>query len=224
MLDNFITIWYIHGMRGNAIYRILAAHPEVYWDASNKVGNSLNPLHVPSNETSIAGLAYGTDIAAKIGMWKMGYATYHSCSLFTNTCFKQVMYNWANNRNKILFCLLNPLVYFESKSGSFIIKNSTHKELGLSVNQYKLIAPSNPHIWAYGTRNRLNMPRGYLKPSSNPLAYNLNVDALFSTDYITFETEYYKLIAHFNLTSCLNDVRAFILLVLERDKYISKFY
>jgi hypothetical protein len=32
MLDNFIPVWYTHGMRGNAIYRILAAHPEVYWD------------------------------------------------------------------------------------------------------------------------------------------------------------------------------------------------
>ena len=60
--------------------------------------------------------------------------------------------------------------------------------------------------------------------SSNPMAYNLNIDNLFSTDYITFETEYYKLINRFNLTSCLNRVRAFILLVLERENYISKFY
>ena len=25
-------IWYVQGMRGNAVYRILAAHPEVYWN------------------------------------------------------------------------------------------------------------------------------------------------------------------------------------------------
>ena len=68
------------------------------------------------------------------------------------------------------------------------------------------------------------MPILQYAPSTNPLAYNLNINNLFSTDYITFETEYFKLIAHFNLTSCLNDIRAFILLVLERENYISKFY
>jgi hypothetical protein len=222
MLDNFISIWYSHGMRGNAIYRILAAHPEVYWNTDNKLISSLNPLNIPSNVTSIENLAYGNSIATKIGIWKMGYTTYHSCSLFTQTCFTQVMYSWAHNRNKILFCLVNPIV--KNNDGIYIVRYPTYKELGVSAKQYKLIDPSNPHIWVYGTRDRLNMPKTYFSPSTNPLAYNLNVDALFSKDYVTFETEYYKLIAHFNLTSCLNDIRAFILLVLEREEYIRKFW
>jgi hypothetical protein len=156
-------------------------------------------------------------------MWKMGYTTYHTCSIFTDNCFKEVIHNWAHsNRNKLLFCLLNS--NWTKINMQVPITYPTRRYLGLTVKQYKLVKPSNPHIWVYGTRDRLNMPKNYFQPSSNPMAYNLNIDTLFSTDYITFETEYYKLINRFNLTSCLNRVRAFILLVLERENYISKFY
>ena len=222
MLANFIPVWYSHGMRGNAIYRILSAHPEAYWYTTDELDNSLNPLYVPSNITSIEGLAYGNDIAARIGMWKMGYTTYHTVSLFKQAPFNKVLYAWLNNRDKILFPLLSPK--YKKENDIELLDYSTYKDLNISINRYKLVDPSNPHIWVYGTRNRLNMTKAYFEPSPHPSAYNLNMNNLFSTDYSTFETEYYNLIAHFNLTSCLNNVRAFILLVLERETYISKFY
>ena len=89
MLDNIIPVWYTHGMRGNAIYRILATHPEAYWYNYVHAGsNSQHPLHIPSNATYIEGLEDGNNIAVKIGMWKMGYATYHTCSLLFTCCIK----------------------------------------------------------------------------------------------------------------------------------------
>ena len=197
-------------MRGNAIFRILAVHPEVYWDKkfhANRDPAYPSPLDIPSNITSIVGLA-ANDIADKIGMWKMGYATHHTASLVDGQIWKKVFTNWmfnSYNNSLILFGIANPSATVDEKL-------------------FKLIDTNKPHIWVYGTLNRLNMQPTYYAPSTNPLAYNLNVDNLFSTDYITFETEYYALIANFNLTSCLNKVRAFILLLLEREQYISKFY
>jgi hypothetical protein len=205
MISNFISIWCNHGMRGNAIYRILSAHPEVYWDKYIHAGSkSQHPLHVASNITSIVGLP-DNDIADKIGIWKMGYATYHTASLVGGDQWMNVLHSWISNstNNKLLlFGIINP---YDRKL-------------------LKLIGTNKPHIQVYGKLDRLRMKVIEYKPSTNPLAYNLNINNLFSTDYITFETEYFKLIAHFNLTSCLNQVRAFILLVLEREDYISKFY
>ena len=212
-MDNFLAIWCNHGMRGNAIYRILAAHPEVYWPSKLKVywdkyahesGNLLHPLHVSSNITSINGLA-DNDIADKIGAWKMGYATHHTASLVGSEQWSKVLYSWVSNstNNKLLlFGIINP---YDRKLT-------------------KLVGTNKPHIQVYGKLDRLGMEVKEYAPSINPQAYNLNISNLFSTDYITFETEYFKLINRFNLTSCLNQVRAFILLSLERENYISKFY
>jgi hypothetical protein len=209
MINSFIPIWSYHGMRGNSIFRILAAHPEVYWDKYAHAGSKLlHPLYVPSNITSIESLA-DNDIADKIGMWKMAYATYHTISSIRSPAFPTIIRNWALDFSKhrsLLFCYVNPVGDFN------FVKN------------HKLFSMNKPHIQVYGKLDRLGMEVIEYKPSNNPQAYNLNIDNLFSTDYITFETEYYSLIAHFNLTSCLNDVRAFILLVLEREQYISKFY
>jgi hypothetical protein len=199
-------------MRGNAIFRILAVHPEVYWDKkfhANRDPAYPSPLDIPSNITSIVGLA-ANDIADKIGMWKMGYATYHAASLVGEGQWMDVLHSWMSNstNNKLLlFGIINPC---DRK-----VRNN---------NRALSIITNKPHIQVYGKLDRLGMEVIEYKPSTNPQAYNLNIDNLFSTDYITFETEYYKLINHFNLTSCLNKVRAFILLVLERENYISKFY
>ena len=219
MISNFISIWCNHGMRGNAIYRILSAHPEVYWPSDPKVygdkyayeesSTLLHPLYIASNITSIVGLV-DDDIADKIGIWKMGYATYHTASLVGGDQWMEVLDNWVSNstNNKLLlFGIINPR---DRK-----VRNN---------NRARSIITNKPHIQVYGKLDRLGMKVIEYKPSSNPLAYNLNIDALYSTDYITFEAEYYKLINHFNLTSCLNRVRAFILLSLEREDYISKFY
>jgi hypothetical protein len=221
MLANFIPIWFIHGMRGNSIYRILAAHPEVYWDSKSQIDKSVNSLHVSNNITSIDGIDLTSDIANRIGMWKKGYTTYHSCSMFIQPCFIDILRRWSTT-DKLLFGLVNPCIPPVIKKQDTDIYQS-NEDLGISAEAYKLIDPSRPHIWIHGSRNRLQLPYLYVEPSIEPSAYNLNIDNLFSTDYITFETEYFKLIAHFNLTSRLNAVRAFILLSLEREQYISNF-
>ena len=210
--NKIIILWFKAGMRGNAIYRILSAHPEVFWDAkSQKFSNELieHPLDLPNSVASF-------DIPALKSRWfgvakfRWAYSTYHTHAIFLDIYNKElplVVSEWIATKaykHKKLFLICHP--------------SELH-------NLYKdSIYNTKPHIWLYGTMNRFNKPIKYYAPSTNLLAYNLNIDALFSTDYLTFETEYFKLIAHFNLTSCLNRVRAFILLALEREQYISKFY
>jgi hypothetical protein len=214
------TIWYCHGMRGNSIYRIIAAHPEVYWDnkvQQNSLEETTHPLDLPELVAAFDppdGRFFGTpDI---IGRWKFAYATYHTNSFIDDDNYLRVVRSWITSesyKNKILFSSSHP-----------------NWPSGATCDKKKLLTLTDkPHIWLYGSLNRNYLSSNkssihkYYEPSPHPLAYNINIDNLYSQDYLTFETEYYKLIKHFNLTSCLNRVRAFILLNLERDKYIVQF-
>ena len=226
-----INIWYSRGMRGNSIYRILAAHPEVYWNFTFQQSSHemlQHPLDLPE---TVAGFNPSIDLAPHeerkystnnipylqndIPYLQFGYTTYHTGGYVGDVNTNKIIKEWIISKSyldKKLFLMCHPVEKYR------IDKKATYQPESL------LTLDSNPHIWVYGTRDRLNRTKMYFQPSPHPLAYNLNIDALYSTDYATFEAEYYKLIAHFNLTSCLNRVRAFILLSLERDKYISKFY
>jgi hypothetical protein len=210
MLDKLMVVWYCPGMRGNAIYRILAAHPEVYWNINFQQMTTefiAHPLDLPNLETAI-NIDANAYIYNKLSRWKFSYCSYHAIGYVHDPNTKKLIKAWINSK---------------AYTDNYMFIYNHCKQL-ITTDDDLLMLDSKPHIWLYGTRDRLNMPKAYYKPSTNPLAYNLNVDYLFSTDYSTFETEYYKLIAHFNLTSCINRVRAFILLTLERETYISKFY
>jgi len=218
-------------MRGNSIYRILAAHPEVYWNpAFQKSSHEIiqHPLDLPETvssfnastdlvldeekEHSINNMPYMQDC---IPYLQFAYTTYHTAGYIGGPITNKMIKAWIISKaylDKKLFLMCHPPKKYRS------YRITTYQPESL------LTLDDKPHIWLYGTTDRFNMGKIYFKPSPHPLAYNLNIDALYSTDYATFETEYYKLIAHFNLTSCLNRVRAFILLSLERDNYISKFY
>jgi hypothetical protein len=222
MLDNFIPIWYPLGMRGNSIYRILAAHPEVYWEgdkSSLSINSLLTSLIISYRDKNI--------LSTSSSSWLLSYITYHTTCIFADKDFKKVMQNWlATDNKKLLFTCVHPPInskYYGDK-GRLVSHNEANIRAKITDKQFKLLDKCNPHIWVYGTNNRFNSIVKHYAPSPESIAYNLNVDALFSKDYVTFETEYYKLIAHFNLTSCLNDIRAFILLVLEREEYIRKFW
>jgi hypothetical protein len=225
--EKAIIIWYFVGMRGNSIYRILAAHPEVYWNSTLQLASQeilQHPLDLPETVSGFNAPDEITTDAEKKGYFLNGinylqfaYTTYHSTA---------GTIGWEST-NEMIKAWITSKSYLDKKL--FVICHPAKKYKILTKNAhlyYSSLLPldNKPHIWVYGTTNRLKINKIYFKPSPNPLAYNLNLDALYSTDYSTFETEYYKLIAHFNLTSCLNRVRAFILLSLEREKYISKFY
>ena len=200
-------IWFNSGMRGNSIYRIIAAHPEVFWNehvSLNSEEFTSHPLDLPD---SIANMfpPLNYDINKKVNKWQFSYSTYHTISFVDDDKYLQVVKSWIESKS-----------YIDKK-----LFSASH----VDFFKYNLMSiDDKPHIWLYGTCNRLGRDLVYYQTSPNPLAYNLNIDALYSQNYETFEAEYYKLINHFNLTSCLNRVRAFILLNLERDKYISKFY
>ena len=228
--EKAIIIWYRQGMRGNSIYRILAAHPEVYWNPTLQQSSRevlQHPLDLPE---TVSGFNAPNVLIGKNGFIKdtpylqVAYSTYHTAGYiwsehFTNSTMKEsasyrIVKQWLMSRSyldKKLFVMTHPDNEYETYRGNDPLKSL-------------LTLDDKPHIWIYGSINRLALEKYYINPSPNPLAYNLNLDALYSTDYSTFETEYYKLINHFNLTSCINRVRAFILLNLERDNYISKFY
>jgi hypothetical protein len=211
--EKSIIVWYLMGMRGNSIYRILAAHPEVYWNPTVQLSSHemlQHPLDLPETVSGFNAMHSDKNGFIKsVPYLQFGYTTYHAVGFIGDSNTNKMLKAWITSNSyldKKLFLLCHPASFYETTAESL------------------LTLDSKPHIWLYGTRDRLNMPKVYINSSPNPLAYNLNVDALYSTDYSTFETEYYKLIAHFNLTSCINRVRAFILLSLERDNYISKFY
>lgn len=213
-------IWYVQGMRGNAVYRILAAHPEVYWNyhlqqASPEI--TIHPLELPetiSNFNSILPIGEMDEpdhigYVEKITKLQFGYTTYHTAGYVGDENTNKIIKQWILSKSfltKKLFLFCHP------------------PDVKLFSEEIIFNLDDKPHIWLYGTKNRLKMSIRHYCRSTNPLAYNLNVDALFSTDYVTFETEYFKLITHFNFTSELNRVRAFILLALEREQYISNFY
>ena len=209
-----IIIWYFTGMRGNSIYRILAAHPEVYWNFTFQQSSHemlQHPLDLPE---TVSGFNAPTDLVVNdIDYLQFAYTTYHTVGCVGDA-----------NTNKMIKTYITSKSYLDKKLFVFAHPDNNNYQENSYSPESLLILDDKPHIWAYGTRDRLTMVKRYFEPSLHPLAYNLNIDALYSTDYATFETEYYKLIAHFNLTSCINRVRAFILLSLERDKYISKFY
>jgi hypothetical protein len=209
-------IWYSFGMRGNAILRILAAHPEVYWNpAIQKVSEEFiqHPLDLPE---TVANFNPMLTPAENMNVWMVSYSTYHTVG------YVNIAEGIGDNITALIDTWVTSNSYKSKKL--FLIAHPNISNKKLSSSDYTLTLQKVPHIWVYGTINRLKASPYYHTPSTNPNAYNLNIDALYSTDYATFETEYYKLIAHFNLTSCLNRVRAFILLNLERDRYISKFY
>ena len=60
-------------------------------------------------------------------------------------------------------------------------------------------------------------------PSTNPLAFNIYIHKLFSKDGQMFESEYQKIVSHFNFTSNIKDVRSFILTYLEREQSVLTF-
>ena len=210
MLNKLIMIWYFPGMRGNAVLRILSAHAESYWNAKlQQIGAEFisHPLDLPNLQTNI-NIDANAYLNSKLSKLKFSYSTYHTIGHVDGISTKKLIKDWITSRaftNKYLF------IFDHCKN-----INPTNHDL--------LVIDNKPHIWLFGTRDRLGMKLQHYVPSTNPQAYNLNIDALFSKDYITFESEYFKLIDHFNLTSELNRVRAFILLTLEREDYISKFY
>lgn len=220
MIGNFIPIWYSLGMRGNAIYRILSSHPEAYVHNTNllDIDSLVTNLTISEIDNNILG--------SKTSSWILSYATYHTTSIFYGNEFNKIMLRWlTDNKNKLLFsCVHPPMNNMQYGDKAYLVNhNQANRGVKITDKQFKLLDKHKPHVWVHGTRDRFNMPIMRYYPSTNPLAYNLNVDALFSKDYITFETEYFKLINHFSFTSCLNAVRAFILLVLEREDYTSKF-
>lgn len=213
--EKAIIIWYWPAMRGNSIYRILSAHHETYWNPILQQSSHemlQHPLDLPetvSGFNSPDASKNATGLIENINYLQFAYTTYHTTGRIDmdNVNTYKVIKAWIASKSyldKKLFVMSHPADMYKDSS--------------------LLTLDDKPHIWLYGTIDRLGIDKHYIKPSPNPLAYNLNLDALYSTDYVTFETEYYKLIAHFNLTSCITRVRAFILLSLEREAYISKFY
>jgi hypothetical protein len=201
-LQDIITIWYSGGMRGNSIYRILAVHPEVYWNndiqktCSLDAENCVDSLTLPETVSTFnctPGKSYNS-------VYAFAYSSYHCICFMHDTNFKYIVKQW----------LLSP-----KKQLLFSTKHSTNMPL--------TSLPDKPFIWLYGNRHRIEFPITYFPPTDHPFAYNLNIDKLYSEKYIEFEEEYYKLISHFNLSSKINRVRAFILLSLEREKYINNY-
>ena len=183
------------GLRGNALIRILASHEESWWDRDlmNNGETTTDPLLYPENTAS-----FHTVVPNEFKEW---YAAAHTgCMIGIPTIFELIVKKRKNHLDKWWFTFCHP---------TNIVKDSD--SLG------------SEHITLYASEN--SKYRNYLttSPVKNDFAFNVDISMLFSCDREKFYNEYIKILNHFNFTARFTSVRSFILQILDREAYISKF-
>ena len=201
--DNFIPIWYRSMFRGNAVQRILSAHPECAWEkewcASSDPSN-VSPLDFPETHEAFAG---SEEMYEKLGKaeshaWAHTGFGLHDLSRETIKKFKRAI---QTHSDKLVFFSLHP------NSDSIVGNNSRNV----------FLYSSEPFTRPFKVkRDTIVIP-----PIDHPSVFNIDIAKLFSDDYKTFLHEYSQIVDHFKFTPKTNAVRAFILRYLEREQYVS---
>jgi len=182
------------GMRGNALVRILASHKESWWDR-----DLMN-----NGDTTTEPLLYPENTAAfnalKSDELKDWYATAHTGCNILDEPFEQILKKRQDNLDKWWFTLVHPLnIDLASKS------------------------IQSEHITVYASEKSKYRKYFTTSPVKNNFAVNVDISMLFSYDREKFFEEYIKILNHFNFTARFTSVRSFILQILDRESYISKF-
>jgi len=209
-----ILIFYSHGFRGHAVTRILSCHPEAHWEPKWSSGNLEhdNPLSFPE---SVSGFNFyiPSDISLKKASTFVHTGAYLEIGQNDKTLTKNILSVY--NLSKLLK---------DTKSDKYIFLNTHPHQNAVGFEKVerpkKVILYSKSHLdprYSLWTDKKLNS----LSPQENAL--NIDIDKLFSADYIEFEDEYLKAVTYFDFTPRINAVRAFILRYIERERYISNY-
>ena len=205
-----ILIFYMHGFRGHAVTRILSCHPEAHWDpAWSSVQYDRNdPLSFPESYS-------GFDFEDTQGFTIKKASTLVHTGAFLDIDMKDVSVRSSFSK---VYNLMNLIKDKKSKKYIFLNTHPFHKALGFETikRPKKVILYSESQ-----TDPRYDLWSDTQLHSLTPQedALNINIDALFSTDYKLFEEEYLKAVRYFDFTIRINAVRAFILRYLERERY-----
>ena len=218
--DRCIPIIAPPGLRGHATLRILCSHKEVWWDSSLMNYNNIpdiDSLSYPDDGIFI-------DFRTPDAPHNINFMSAHTI-MITNRplnrlkCFDVIKDYYANPKNilqshtifqahYIEHIPVRPFIYLYSSNLAYTVKQRSvwfsrdYKEAGTEYYNKK-------------TKNFME------NPIKQPLAFNIDVYKLYSEDDLVFESEYQKIVNHFNFTSNIDRVRSFIKLYLDREKSIT---
>ena len=215
----FIFINYYVGCNGNLLFRILCAHPEIYWheDWANHQDVDRSPLGWPDT----------------VDCYNMEWAKSFIGNVKTN--FYSVHAQWHEDHNADAQYLRQYLKDFMSsdakwypmKNHRFTLRNGTYsREQDSNLDKcHHVLIKKNPHL----AQDRLEVihrdkERNFVKGCKQHFGrYRekahliIDIDRLISPNYNLFLSEYLKLVRYFDLTPLINPVRAYILLYNERQ-------
>ena len=208
------------GFRGHATLRILCSHKEVWWDSSK-----MNSDHIP-NRDSITYPENGIfrDFRIKAPQ-KIDYIAVHT-KMITNViisfteCFDILSDYYSDNKNNLHSFVIFQMDFLDYIPNiPFIHLYSSNVKHTVKQREYWFKDDIREHTGHYTVERIKKMGL----PSSNPLAFNIDVYKLYSEDDSAFETEYQKIVNHFNFTSNIDRVRSFMLTYLEREQSVLTF-
>jgi len=205
-----VGILYIPGAAGGILTRVLQAHKESYWNSEWLNHDNLDitsPLEFPSNpigfrrEDPDHGLADSYYLYSAHGMRHHGWNELGKFipSFKIDPTTHTLFYDALKDHESLLLgtCPQKNYIYCYAQPSYF-------KKRYKYVFEEDLIAGKQ-----YGDESH----DLYTKCAQ----YTVNIENLLNIDYYVFEEEYNKLISHYNLTSRISGVRAYILAWIERQ-------
>jgi hypothetical protein len=212
--DRCTLILAAQGMRGHALYRILASHQEVWWDSSimnyDKKSN-YSSLEYPKENiwtNPIFNRPYTID-----------YMTAHT-TMFCSRQLPRVSLNHINNYYKTsnlssYLYLHADFIDYVNRPYIYVYTSDLRKHFDNRSVWYKRDMRNHPEEYNRYRQKLMNTP------STSPLAFNIDITKLFSQNEQIFSIEYIKIIHHFKFTSNIQPVNNFINRYLERERSIS---
>ena len=202
--NNFIPIWYNRMYRGNAVQRILSAHPECAWEkqwCSSPDPSNTSPLDFPETHSAYLGSEENIKNLGETESHAWAHTGFGLYDLERDTVLK---FRQAAKQH------VDKLVFF-----------SQHPTGVLS----DIISVKKQNIFLYSSKPFTRPFKNNRVPDVAPIkkdnVFNIDIAKLFSDDYLTFLQEYNQIVSYFNLTPKPNAIRAFILRYLEREKHVS---
>jgi len=212
--DNFVPIWYEPMFRGNAVQRIVSAHPECAWEkswCSSPDPSNTSPLDFPETHSAYIG--------SEMNIKKLGEMESHA---WAHTGFGLHSLNLGTLKmfNRAAKLYTDKLVFFSQHPTNIWVGTDLKKmnKTLISIKKQNIVLYSSKPV----TRPfKSQKPPKILEPIDNDNVFNIDIAKLFSDDYTTFLEEYTQITDYFSLTPKPNAIRAFILRYLEREKHVS---
>lgn len=212
--DNFIPIWYERMYRGNAVQRILSAHPECAWEklwCSSPDPSIISPLDFPETHSAFTGSDENIEKLGEMESHAWAHTGFGLHDLETET-LKTFVRAAKKHSDKLVFFSQHP-------TGVWTVMTE------VQCVDWSLVSIKKQNIFLYSSKPFTRPFKDNRVPKVEPIdqdnVFNIDIAKLFSDDYLTFLQEYNQIVSYFNLTPKTNAIRAFILRYLEREKHVS---